>query len=449
MEKNIGKYKILREIGKGGMGIVYKGLDPTNQKHVAIKVLPQSMVDRSMVERFNRESAAMVRLKHPNIVRAYEIGMTQGHHYFAMEYVEGENLKSIIKAKQRLDVDEALNIAVQVAEALAFAHREEGMSHRDIKPDNIIVKDDGLVKVMDYGLVQMPNLTRVTVQGSAVGTAEYMSPEQTTEEDVDTRTDIYSLGVTMYEMLTGHVPFQGERIQSILLKHKNEPAPPIKDSRPDIPEELEQIVRKAMAKNVAHRYQKAEELIEDIKKYKGADFIQTIKKRAAEQENVKEEKKDDIIRVAPPKKKSKKPIVFVIIIVTLGLGYHFRGELTSLLQKIESPLLEDDGNYDDQQDDLVKEADSHFQKLAQADDYHSRGLKYYREGLIEESVIEFKVAISLRPEYLKYYRDLALAYEELNEDDLALEVWQNLLRYKDIGKEADQAREHIQVIRGW
>ncbi|HLF17540.1 MAG TPA: protein kinase [Candidatus Omnitrophota bacterium] len=455
MEKQIGKYKILREIGKGGMGIVYKGLDPATQKEVAIKVLPPSLVDRSMVERFNREAAAMVRLKHPNIVEAYEFGSAQGQHFFAMEYVEGENLKTLIKNKGALAIDEALRVTVQVARALGFAHAEEGMSHRDIKPDNIIVKDDGGVKVMDFGLVQIPNVTRVTMQGAAVGTAEYMSPEQVSDSDIDTRTDLYSLGVTLFEMLIGRPPFQGESIQAVLLKHKNEPIPSLRSLRADVPEALERIVHKAMAKNVAERYQKAEEIVEDIKKFKGPDFVERAAVQASASKGPKASVKDDFISTRPQKKKSKKFFVFVLLLIVVTVAYVSKGKIMSFLNRSESLTYIDEENSgpgemaDGSQGDVLHEAEVHFQKLAKADEHHGQGLQYSRNGRMDEAAGEFKEAIALRPDYAPYYRDLALAYEALNQENLALEAWQDLLRYQTSGPMADEAHEHVKTIRGW
>jgi len=225
-DKMIGKYKVLREIGVGGMGIVYKGIDPADQKAVAIKVLPPSNTDRAAVQRFNREAQAMSQMNHPNLVRVYEHGMTQGQNFYAMEYVEGESLKSYIKHRGPMKEKDAAGIIIQACRALSYTHRQ-GITHRDIKPANIMLTVDGKVKVMDFGLVQIPGLTKVTQEGSAVGTAEYMSPEQIDGMEIDTRTDIYSLGITMYEMLTGRVPFKGDNVHTVFLKHKEEvPRPP-------------------------------------------------------------------------------------------------------------------------------------------------------------------------------------------------------------------------------
>lgn len=272
--ETIGKYKVLREIGRGGMGIVYKAIDPSTKKDMAIKVLHPSMVDRTSVERFNREGRAMARLKHPNIVEVVDYGAHQGTHFFAMEYIEGKSLKWIIAEEGKLAVPKVLNIIKEVALALAYAHGE-GMIHRDIKPANIMIDKDGRVKVMDFGLVQISGVTKVTGTDTAVGTPEYISPEQLSGEEVDSRTDIYALGVTMYEMLAGAPPFKGESNYAIFMKHKYEAPASLRDLRNDLTPEVEDIVAKAMAKDLGKRYLRVEELIADIDRILGVEAAGT------------------------------------------------------------------------------------------------------------------------------------------------------------------------------
>ena len=212
--RKIGKYTILRELGHGGMAVVYEASDTENDSRVALKTLPPNLVDRRMVSRFHREGRTQAGLDHPNIVKVHDVGTTDGIHYLALELVKGKTVRNILKRSGRLSVEKTLSISRQVCEALAFAH-ESSCIHRDIKSGNIMVDDSGHVKILDFGLVQITGMTIVTQTGSVVGTPEYMSPEQIAGEEVDYRTDLYSLGVTMYEMLTGRLPFTGNSPQTI------------------------------------------------------------------------------------------------------------------------------------------------------------------------------------------------------------------------------------------
>jgi serine/threonine protein kinase len=439
MEVAIGKYKILREIGKGGMGIVYKALDSTTQKSVAIKVLPPTMVDRVTVERFNREIHAMSRLQHPNVLKVYDFGMTKGKHYFAMEFVEGESLKAMIRRKGSLSIKETLDIVSQVGDALAYAHKE-GMIHRDIKPGNIMITKKGEVKVMDFGLVQIAGITRVTAEGSAVGTPEYMSPEQITDGEVDSRTDIYSLGVVMYEMLTGHPPFEANTYQAIMMKHKYETPPPISKLRPEVPLELEKIVMKTMAKNVVHRYQKIEELLNDINRLKGMQSQMETEAYGIH----------PFIGVANSKYKGKLKkrlfhvtIITVILALLAWLGYRYRVDIYSFLYNIglETSIVLKGKSI------LVEEAEHHLKRLEMADEYHTIGLKFYREGLIDRAIAEYKKAIRLRPCCAVYYRDLAFAYEQKKENKKAIQALEDSLRYDQSSPEAEIVRQHLARLK--
>ncbi|MBL7170472.1 MAG: protein kinase [Candidatus Omnitrophica bacterium] len=431
-EKTIGKYKLLREIGKGGMAIVYKALEAGTQRNVALKVLLPNMVDRSTVERFNREARAMARLKHPNIIEVYDFGMTGGQHYLAMEFIEGESLKTLIKRKGPLSVEESLDIIAQAGKALAYAH-SEGMIHRDIKSGNIMITKEGKVKVMDFGLVQIAGVTRVTTEGSAVGTVEYMSPEQASDEELDSRTDIYSLGVTMYEMLTGHPPFEGDSFQAVLIKQKSETAPSMKKSRPEIPMELEEITQKAMAKDITQRYQKAEELLDDINRLRGIEVQRTQKKAETAEKPQR-----------PQRKKISRAILGLIIIGLLGyIGYINRAEFSLFLSDLGAKIkMAPTGKAD-----LVRETEELLKNLEIADEHHSLGLKFYRDGFVDEAIAEYKKAVRLRPDYPLYYKDLAIAYEEKGEIKKAVKAWQELLKYDETSPLGTMAREHFERLK--
>ena len=443
MEKMIRKYKILREIGKGGMGIVYKALDTTDQKTVAVKVLPTMLVDRSTVERFSREAQAMARLKHPNLIEVYDYGMAEGQHYFAMEFIEGESLKTLIKRKGTLSVNETLAIIAQAAEALAYTHGE-GVIHRDIKSANIMVTNDGKVKVMDFGLVKIPGVTQVTMEGSAVGTAEYMSPEQVSDEELDTRTDMYSLGVTMYEMLVGHTPFQAENLQAVLMKHKYETPPPISKERPDIPAAMEHIAMKAMAKEISRRYQKMQELLEDIYRIKGKsqatqkiNLPMTEKITPIKSDNKQKPQKNEI------KKKKLVPAILGLIIVILAVfGFLQRAKIletcSNISDKVQALFQKDDH--------LLGKTEASFKELQEADDHHKLGLRYYKEGLFDQAIREYKKAINLRKDYGPYYKNLVKSYEAKKEYKNAIKAWEGLLKYDASGSYTELALQEIERL---
>jgi TolB-like protein len=262
--KTVSHYRIVEKLGEGGMGVVYKAEDTTLGRAVALKFLPGELTrDAEAKERFIQEARAASALDHPNICNIHEVGRTEdGQTFIAMAYYEGEDLKSRI-GRGPLKLDEALDIAVQIAQGLAKAHGQ-GIVHRDIKPANILITKDGLVKIVDFGLAKLGG-AKLTKAGSTLGTAQYMSPEQARGEDVDARSDIFSLGAVLYEMLTGKHAFSGEYEQATLFAIMNEEPAPVTSLRSGIPMELERIVQKALAKNPSERYQHADDLIVDLK----------------------------------------------------------------------------------------------------------------------------------------------------------------------------------------
>jgi serine/threonine protein kinase len=260
------KYKINNVVGKGGMGIVYKAEDTKLKRSVALKFLPSELTkDTEAKERFLLEAQAAAALSHPNICTIYEITDEEGKPFIAMEYIEGQSLKA--KLEQRpLEVEEALNIVIQVAEGLDEAHKK-GIIHRDIKSSNIMVTDKGQAKVMDFGLAKVKGGTLLTREGTTLGTVAYMSPEQARGEEVDHRSDMWSLGVVLYEMFSGKLPFMGDREASILYSVVHEEPKPLKVIKPDIPSELQQIINRALKKKPESRYQTAAEILKDLKGY--------------------------------------------------------------------------------------------------------------------------------------------------------------------------------------
>src|SRR5882757_9329963 len=274
----LGRYEIRSQIGVGGMGEVYLALDTTLDRQVALKVLPEEVAsNRQRMQRFVQEAKAASALNHPNIITIHEIGTQPGAHFMVTEFIEGENLRHHLR-RAPLMLTEAIEIAVQVASALSSAH-EAGIIHRDIKPENIMVRKDGIVKVLDFGLAKLTEQRRVhevdqdaatqamvqTEPGTVVGTTAYLSPEQARALDVDTRTDIWSLGVALYEMITRHAPFKGETPSDTSAAILKSEPPPISQFAPDVPAEIERIVRKALQKNREERYQGVKDLLLDLK----------------------------------------------------------------------------------------------------------------------------------------------------------------------------------------
>jgi len=262
----VDKYRIEDVLGRGGMGIVYKAEDTKLKRHVALKFLPPELIqDEEAKERFILEAQTAAALSHPNICTIHEINEEDGKSFIAMEYVKGQNLREKLR-KGPLEVEEVLDIAIQVAQGLDEAHKK-GIIHRDIKGANIMITEKGQAKVMDFGLAKIKGATLLTREGTTLGTVAYMSPEQAQGEEVDQRTDIWSLGVVMYEMLSGQQPFQGERESSILYSVVHEKPKPLKVTKPDLPLELQQIVNHALKKKPEIRYSSAAEMLNDLKKY--------------------------------------------------------------------------------------------------------------------------------------------------------------------------------------
>ena len=266
ISKTISHYKIIEKLGGGGMGVVYKAEDTKLDRTVALKFLPPHMLaDKEVEQRFISEAKAASSFDHPNICTIHDIGKTDDDQLFiAMACYEGETLKKKIE-KGYLDLEEVIAIAVQIAEGLSKAHKK-GIIHRDIKPANIFITNDGIIKILDFGLAKVSTQTQLTTMGTTMGTVSYMSPEQTKGDNVDHRTDIWSFGVVLYEMLTGKLPFKGDYEQAVTYSIINEDPDPLTGLRTGVPMEMERVVNKALAKNSEERYQHADELLADLKK---------------------------------------------------------------------------------------------------------------------------------------------------------------------------------------
>lgn len=261
----IGPFKIEAEIGRGGMATVYRATQLSLGRPVALKVLAHNLTsDPGLVERFRHEAVIASHLSHPNIVQIYDTGEDSGHYYIAMEYIDGPTLAQVIQAKGTLEAPYAAAVILAAAEALAVAHAR-GVVHRDIKPANIMQCRTGRVVVMDFGIARAAQMSSLTATGFSVGTPAYMSPEQAMGQKVDGRTDLYALGVVLYQALTGRAPFAADSPVATLLQHVHHIPPSIREQRPDLPQWLELVVSCCLAKNPDHRYQRAEDLCIDLR----------------------------------------------------------------------------------------------------------------------------------------------------------------------------------------
>jgi serine/threonine protein kinase/beta-lactam-binding protein with PASTA domain len=271
------RYEIIKQIGSGGMSDVYKAKCHKLNRFVAIKVLKQEYSeDKNFLMKFNVEAQSVAGLTHPNIVNIYDVGSDNGLSYIVMEYIEGITLKKYIEKKGRLGVKEAVSIAIQVAQGIEAAHNNQ-IIHRDIKPQNILISKDGKVKVTDFGIARAASAN--TINSNAMGSAHYISPEQARGGFVDEKSDIYSLGITLFEMITGSVPFEGDSTVTIALKHIQDELPSIDDFVDDIPVSVKKIVEKCTQKKPDRRYLKISSLIADLKKSlisPDEDFVQLI-----------------------------------------------------------------------------------------------------------------------------------------------------------------------------
>ena len=304
------RYELLEVVGSGGMAMVYKAHDRLLNRNVAVKVLKESLKnDNEIVEKFSAEAKAAASLSHNNIVSVYDVGTSDGISYIVMELIEGETLKEYINKNKPIKWQTACEITIQIANALSAAH-SNGIIHRDIKPHNIIITKDGTAKVADFGIARAVSSDTVVAGGSAMGSVHYISPEQARGGFVDTSSDLYSLGVVLYEMLTGSLPFDGDNAVSIALKKlEQEPMSP-KVINLDIPQTLDTIVMKSISKEQHSRYKTAEEFAQDLKALLNEDSMHIIPPRRDE---------DDDVSTRKGKKKAKKSSNFNPIIASLVL----------------------------------------------------------------------------------------------------------------------------------
>lgn len=323
-----GRYDVIEEVGRGGMGKVYRAIDKNIEEEVALKILnPEIAADEKMIERFQNEIKLARKITHRNVCRMYDLNAEEGTQYIIMEYVPGEDLRSLIRRIGQFTLGKTLIIAKQVCEGLAEAHRL-GVVHRDLKPQNIMIDKEGNAHIMDFGIARMMKARGITKEEMIIGTPQYMSPEQVEGKETDHRSDVYSLGVILYEMVTGRLPFEGDTPLSIALKHKSEQPPNPRKINEQIPEELSRSVLKCLEKDRGKRYQSAEELLSELRKIeKGMPTTD----RFVPEWKLKTRKWREIAR--------KKALLyggFVLLIILLALGgiYVFTGRQGEAIDSI-------------------------------------------------------------------------------------------------------------------
>lgn len=296
------RYEIIKTIGEGGMANVYLANDTILDRKVAIKVLRGDLSnDEKFIRRFKREALSVSNLSHPNIVEVYDVGEEDGNYYIVMEYIDGKTLKQLLQKRGALTLNEVIDIMTQLTDGLSHAH-EAYIIHRDIKPQNIMIEDNGLIKITDFGIAMALNSTQLTQTNSVMGSVHYLPPEQANGKGSTIKSDIYSLGILMYELLTGSVPFKGDTAVEIALKHMKEKVPSIRKQNPTIPQSVENIVLKATAKNPKNRYDSVKDMYKDL---------QTALQRDNEKRLVYEYPENDLeeTKVIPQVTKEQKTLV--------------------------------------------------------------------------------------------------------------------------------------------
>ncbi len=299
------RYQIMKSIGEGGMANVYLAYDTILDRDVAVKILRGDLSgDEKFVRRFQREALSASSLTHPNIVEVYDVGEDHGMYYIVMEYIEGRHLKDLIKKRGKLTVSEVIDIMLQITDGMSVAH-DSYIIHRDIKPQNIMILENGLVKITDFGISMAMNATQLTQTNSVMGSVHYLPPEQASGKGSSLQSDIYSMGIVMYELLAGKLPYKGDNAVEIALKHLKEPLPSIKDEIPSLPQSIENIIIRATAKNPKNRYADAREMHNDLMTCLDESRAKEPKIELPYPENIDETKITKVLKNAKPVEKKK------------------------------------------------------------------------------------------------------------------------------------------------
>jgi len=314
-----GRYRLDAQVGTGGMSTVYRAFDSTLERRVAIKLMHRDIAaDSDQLERFRREARSVARLSHPHIVGVIDAGEEDGRPYIVFEYVEGETLKDRIRRLGRLPVDEAIAYAIEIARALGAAHAR-GIVHRDVKPQNVLVDEEGSAKVTDFGIARTMDDSGLTAEGRVLGTTDYVSPEQALGHDVNGQSDLYSLGVVLYEMLTGDVPFHGENQVSVAMKHVREDLPDVQRRRPDVSAGLAAILERMTSKDLKRRYSDALTLQADLEEALAIELNRT-GRSTGEATAVLRTLPDQTKRRLPLRMRRRVPILALVALVAAAVG---------------------------------------------------------------------------------------------------------------------------------
>jgi serine/threonine-protein kinase len=312
-----GRYRLDAQVGAGGMSTVYRAFDATLERRVAIKLMHREIAsDTGQLERFRREARAVAQFSHPHIVGVIDAGEDEGRPYIVFEYVEGETLKDRIRRLGRLPVDEAIAYAIEIARALGAAHAR-GIVHRDVKPQNVLVDQEGSAKVTDFGIARLTDESGLTAEGRVLGTTDYVSPEQALGHDVNGQSDIYSLGIVLFEMLTGDVPFHGENQVSVAMKHVREELPDIKKRRPEVSAGLAAVLDRMTCKDLKKRYSDALTLQADLEEALARELART-GRSTGEATAVLRTLPEGTRRRLPFRMRRRLPIIAVIALLLAG-----------------------------------------------------------------------------------------------------------------------------------
>jgi serine/threonine protein kinase/lipopolysaccharide biosynthesis regulator YciM len=412
LNATVGRYHIIRELGRGGMGIVYLGQDPVLERPVAIKILSRELVANADArDRFIREAQSSARLNHPGIVGIYDISEQEGIYYLVFEYVPGLTLDQHLGKRGILPLADTLKIIAPICQAIAYAHHY-GIVHRDIKPANIIISEDGKVKVADFGVAAVESATTITQPGEIIGTLYYMSPEQASGGKLDRRSDIYSLGVVLYEMLTGQRPFRGESPAALIQQHLTMEPPPLTLLNLHIPRSIELAVLKALQKSPSDRYQTAQEFLDDltVEEISRDLYATSVSPAQAASHNLLGNSyfklgKLDLAIIEWEKATSLDPYN-ALIHNNLGTAYDGMGTLDKALTEYEKAAMLNPSNYI-----------SHY----------NLGSAYYRAGEIERSVEEYRKVTVINVKFAPAFYNLGNGLYKLGKTDEAIDEWHKAL----------------------